>query len=281
MELRINGKTYSAPVSNNTWSLALPAADAQALPAAEAVNAQVVNNAGDKASAERPISHSLSAPTISINPIAGDDIINASEDDAPVTVSGATTGVEDGALISLLINGKTYTAVVNNNSWSVLVPVVDVQALDPSEAVVAKVSNQAGDEAEVTRALSHSGTAPTISIAPITGDDIINSSEDDAAVIINGTSSGIEDGQVISLLLNGQTYSATVSNNSWATSLPAQAAQALNAVETLEASGRNLAGDEARNQRSISHSLTAPASASTPWRAMTSSTAWKTTRPCG
>ena len=258
VELRINGKTYSAPVSNNTWSLALPAADAQALPAAEAVNAQVVNNAGDKASAERPISHSLSAPTISINPIAGDDIINASEDDAPVTVSGATTGVEDGALISLLINGKTYTAVVNNNSWSVLVPVVDVQALDPSEAVVAKVSNQAGDEAEVTRALSHSGTAPTISIAPITGDDIINSSEDDAAVIINGTSSGIEDGQVISLLLNGQTYSATVSNNSWATSLPAQAAQALNAVETLEASGRNLAGDEARSQRSISHSLTAP-----------------------
>ena len=70
------------------------------------MRAEVSNKAGDKASAERALSHSLNAPTLSINSIAGDDIINASEDDAPVLINGSTRWVEDGAQLNLSLNGK-------------------------------------------------------------------------------------------------------------------------------------------------------------------------------
>ena len=74
-----------------------------------------------------PSAHSaiaLNAPTLSINSIAGDDIINASEDDAPVLINGSTRWVEDGAQLNLSLNGKNYTALVNNNSWSITVPLL-------------------------------------------------------------------------------------------------------------------------------------------------------------
>ncbi|HEY6530636.1 MAG TPA: Ig-like domain-containing protein [Cellvibrionaceae bacterium] len=258
ISLSVNDKTYTTTAINNSWSIAVPAADAQALPAAEIISAQAINIAGDKAETQRAITHSNVAPTISIKPIAGDDIINAMEDDAPVLISGTTTQVEDGAKIEIIINGKTYETVVNNNNWSVLVPVQDVQALNPTEQVSASVTNKAGDEAEVSRTLTHSVNSPTISIAPVTGDDIINTAEDDTAVLISGTTALIEDGQILTLVINGKNYTATINNNAWLSEIPAADAQALKAVETVQATASNKAGDAASNQRIINHSLINP-----------------------
>ena len=83
-------------MSNNSWSLLLPAQDAQALDATESINASVVNKAGEKATAERSLSHSTTIPEVSINIIASDDIINTHEDDDLVAVSGTTAHVENG-----------------------------------------------------------------------------------------------------------------------------------------------------------------------------------------
>jgi hypothetical protein len=258
ISLTVNDKTYTTTAINNSWSIAVPALDAQALDAAETISAQATNKAGDTAETQRAITHSTVAPTISINPIAGDDVINATEDDAPVLISGKTTQVEDGAKIEIIINGKTYEALVNNNTWSVLVPVQDVQALNPTEQVSASVTNKAGDKADVTRALTHSANSPTISIAPVTGDDIINTSEDDSAVLISGTTALIEDGQILTLLINGKNYTTTINNNAWLSEIPAADAQALKAVETVQATASNKAGDAASNLRTINHSLNNP-----------------------
>ena len=59
----------------------MPAADAQALPATNAVTADVSDVASNPAvQATRPLTHDAIAPTITINAIATDDIINATED---------------------------------------------------------------------------------------------------------------------------------------------------------------------------------------------------------
>ncbi|HNG58898.1 MAG TPA: Ig-like domain-containing protein, partial [Cellvibrionaceae bacterium] len=258
LTVTVNGKNYSALVSNNSWSISMPALDAQALSASEIVKAEVSNKAGDKATAERAISHAAIAPTLSINAVAGDDIINASEDDAPVLISGKTTSVEDGAKLSLTLNGKNYEAVVNNNAWSISLPASDAQALDASELVAAKVSNKAGDLAEASRTISHSGTAPSIIINVIAGDDIINTSEDDASVVISGTTTLVEDGQAVQLSINGKNYLAIVTNNTWSTAISPADAQALKAAEIVSAQVTNKAGDKADATRSISHSVSAP-----------------------
>ena len=76
-----------------------------------------------------------SHPTITIIPIATDDIINALEDKAPVAIGGTTTGVEDGQTLTVTLHGITYTTTVTGNAWTVNVPATDAQALNPSETV--------------------------------------------------------------------------------------------------------------------------------------------------
>ncbi|WP_228720263.1 hypothetical protein [Acinetobacter portensis] len=59
------------------------------------VTADVSDKAGNPATqASNPISVDIAAPTIAITgPLAGDDVINATEKGQPLTISGTTTGV--------------------------------------------------------------------------------------------------------------------------------------------------------------------------------------------
>lgn len=184
-------------------------------------------------------------PIITISIIAGDDIINASEDDTAVTIGGATTDAPNGAHVSLDINGKTYSATVNNNSWSVLVPAADVQIFDATEQAVAQVTladNSAASE-KTTRSVAHVSELPRITIGVVAGDDIINSVEDDAAVIIQGTTTLAENGSKVEVLINNKEYLTTVTNNTWSIALPAADAQLLKPEEIISATVTNSVGN--------------------------------------
>lgn len=69
------------------------------------------------------------AAALAINPVAGDGVINATEDDADVTISGTSTDVADATPVSVTVNSKTYTGTVTSNAWSVTMPAADAQAL--------------------------------------------------------------------------------------------------------------------------------------------------------
>ncbi len=102
------------------------------------------------------------APAIAINTIAGDDIINGTEDNSDVTISGTTNGAEDGQVVTVRLNGKTYNGTVNTNAWSVTVPAADAQALGASETVTADVSDLAGNAAtQATKIIKYDATAPS------------------------------------------------------------------------------------------------------------------------
>ncbi|WP_394202571.1 Ig-like domain-containing protein, partial [Marinagarivorans algicola] len=254
----VNGKTYTATVFNNAWSTEMSAADAQALGAREGITANVSNTVGDVADeATRIIAHTVAPPVISINVVAGDDVINASEDDSDITLSGTTTNVEDGQTVTVTVNGKTYSATVKGNTWSTTLPAADAQALDATESITANVTNAAGDKAtEAARTVSHSVVLPTVTINAVAGDDVINASEDDSDITLSGTTTNVEDGQTVTVTVNGKTYSATVKGNTWSTTLPAADAQALDATENITANVTNAAGDKATEAaRTVSHSV--------------------------
>ncbi|HRL75322.1 MAG TPA: retention module-containing protein, partial [Candidatus Accumulibacter phosphatis] len=147
------------------------------------------------------------APTISIAIVAGDDVIDDAEDNS-VTLSGSTSGVENGQVVSVtLVNaGGTVvysgTATVSNNAWSI--PGVDLSALPDgaSYTVTASVADAAGNAATpATRPVSTiDTTAPTISIAIVAGDDVIDDAEDNS-VTLSGSTSGVENGQTVSVTL--------------------------------------------------------------------------------
>ena len=195
---------------------------AQALNPSEGVTVDVSDLAGNPAvQATRTLAHDAIAPTIVINPITTDDIINAVEDKSPVAIGGTTTGVEDGQTLTVTLHGITYTTTVTGNAWSVNVPATDAQALNASETVTADVSDLAGNPAvQTTRTVTHDAIAPTIVINPIATDDIINALEDKSPVAIGGTTTGAEDGQTLTVILHGITYTTTVTGNAWSLKRP-------------------------------------------------------------
>ncbi|MDB2606353.1 Ig-like domain-containing protein, partial [Zobellia sp.] len=114
-------------------------------------------------------------PTIAINVVAVDDIINATEDDSPVTISGTTTDVEDGQIATVVLNGTTYSPVVTAGVWTFDITATEAQALDATETITADVSNDAGNPAtQTTRDIQHDVTTPVITINVVAVDDIIN-----------------------------------------------------------------------------------------------------------
>ncbi len=66
--------------------------------------------------------------------------------------------------------------------------------------------------------------APVITITtPIAGDDVINAAEKGEGIVIEGTAEGAENGQIVTLTLNGTEFTATVTDEAW--SLPITAAE--------------------------------------------------------
>ncbi|MBA8579876.1 Ig-like domain-containing protein [Escherichia fergusonii] len=255
--LTINGQTYVAAVlADGTWSVGVPAVDVSAWPAgAVTITASGSTTAGNPVSVTHPVTVDLSAVAVSINAITADDVINAAEKGAALTLSGSTSGVEAGQTVTVTFGGKTYTAsVAANGSWSTTVPAADMAALrDGDASAQASVSNVNGNSATTTHAYSVDATAPTVTINTIAGDDILNAAEAGAALTITGSSTA-EAGQTVTVTLNGANYTGTVqTDGSWSISVPPADLSALTASNyTVSAA----VSDKAGNPTSVNHNLT-------------------------
>ncbi|GCV52706.1 BapA-related adhesin SiiEA [Escherichia coli] len=255
--LTINGQTYVAAVlADGSWSVGVPAADVSAWPAGTVtITASGNTTAGNPVSVTHPVTVDLTAVAVSINAITADDVINAAEKGAALTLSGSTSGVEAGQTVTVTFGGKTYTAsVAANGSWSTTVPAADMATLrDGDASAQASVSNVNGNSATTTHAYSVDATAPTVTINTIAGDDILNAAEAGAALTITGSSTA-EAGQTVTVTLNGTNYTGTVqTDGSWSVSVPPADLSALTASNYTVSAAVN---DKAGNPASVNHNLT-------------------------
>jgi hypothetical protein len=211
----LGGKTYTAPVVDGRWSLDVPADDVANLgEGGHTVTAEVSDRAGNAA---RPATGTVvvdtQAPTIAIDAIAGDGVINAAESGQPLTIGGSTDA-DDGQTVTVTLGGKTYTGAVSGGRWSVDVPAADVAALgDGDQTVTAAVSDPAGNAATpATRVVGVDGTAPTIAIDVIAADDVINAAERGQPLTLDG-STDAGDGQTVTVTFGGKTYTGTATDH--------------------------------------------------------------------
>ena len=66
--------------------------------------------------------------------------------------------------------------------------------------------------------------APTIAITGhLAGDDVINATEKGQPLTISGTTTGVENGQPLTVTAGAKTYTATVTDNAWSVTVPAEA----------------------------------------------------------
>ncbi len=251
----LNGVDYTTTVqANGSWSVTVPSADIGAITDGDyTITAAVADKAGNPASADRDVLVDTTVPQLTINTVSDDDVINSAEHAQALIVTGSVTGAAAGDVVTVTINNKDYTATLDTSGrWSVGVPAADVSALAAGDyTITAALTDKAGNSNSTTHEVEVNLTAPVLTIDTVSGDDVINSSEKTQDLTITGTASGLAAGAVVTVMLNGKAYSATVdTNGQWTTTVPAsEVGQLGEALYTVSAS----ATDSVGNSSSTSH----------------------------
>lgn len=162
---------------------------------------------------------------ITMDKIAGDDVINAAEaQSGKTTVSGTVSGegIHDGSVVSLQVNGNTLTAVVHDDKhghlvWSTKVSINDLHN-NPDIIATVMATDDNGNQGSAS-ASSHvvvdlSANAG-VTIDNIAGDNVLNARESlQPKMTVTGSVSGdVHPGDKVTLTVNGNPYAATVDNN--------------------------------------------------------------------
>ncbi len=253
----LNGVDYTTTVqANGSWSVTVPSADIGAITDdSYTITAAVADKAGNPALADRDVLVDTTVPQLTINTVSDDDVINSAEHAQALIVTGSVTGAAAGDVVTVTINNKDYTATLDaSGRWSVGVPAADVSALTAGDhTITAALTDKAGNSNSTTHEVEVNLTAPVLSIDTVSGDDVINSSEKTQDLTITGTASGLAAGAVVTVMLNGKAYSATVdTNGQWTTTVPAsEVGQLGEALYTVSAS----ATDSVGNSTSTSHTV--------------------------
>ncbi|HGG8763790.1 TPA: Ig-like domain-containing protein [Enterobacter cloacae] len=253
----LNGVDYTTTVqANGSWSVTVPSADLGSMVDGNyTISAAVSDKAGNPASADRDVLVDTTVPQLTINTVSDDDVINSAEHAQALMVTGSVTGAEAGDVVTVTINNKSYTATVDaSGNWSVGVPAADVSALTAGDyTITAALTDKAGNSNSATHDVEVNLTAPVLTIDTVSGDDVINSTEKTQDLTITGTATGLTAGAVVTVMLNGKAYSATVDDNGlWSTTVPAsEVGQLGEALYSVTAS----ATDSVGNSASTSHTV--------------------------
>nr|WP_258406991.1 VCBS domain-containing protein [Shewanella rhizosphaerae] len=166
--LAIGQQTYQGQVdSQGHFSVQVPGS---ALAGAHEINASLITTdlAGNQGSATE--SHQYRVDTqasIDMNPIAGDNMLQAGEQHQALTISGTVTNVEEGQRVTVSIGGQQYHANVHNGCWSTQLSAAEVDALPGgSLEIKAMVSDLAGNHAQMSSPLyvvDHANPIPSMS----------------------------------------------------------------------------------------------------------------------
>ncbi|MBS7815736.1 tandem-95 repeat protein, partial [Wohlfahrtiimonas chitiniclastica] len=106
----------------------------------------------------------VTKPEITIESIAGDQVITQLEKKDGFTVKGSTKGAEEGNTVTILVEGKSYTTTVGKDGkWSIDLPKEATQDLTDGKTytITASVTDKAGNQS------SEANSKATVNAAPI------------------------------------------------------------------------------------------------------------------
>ncbi|WP_345719102.1 Ig-like domain-containing protein, partial [Brenneria roseae] len=167
--------------------------------------------------------------SISIDTIAGDDIVNADEAGPTISVTGQVgDDVKAGDAVTVTVGSETYQTIVNTDgkTWSVNVP-GSVLAANSDISATVTTRDDAGNEttADATRSYTVDTSAPeaSISIDTIAGDDIINADEAGQTINVTGqVGDDVKAGDAVTVTVGSETYQTVVNTDgkTWSVNVP-------------------------------------------------------------
>ncbi|MER1969205.1 Ig-like domain-containing protein, partial [Castellaniella sp. GW247-6E4] len=207
--LTVNSVEYAGAVgADGAWTIAVAGSDLAASSSLD-VSVTTVDAAGNSTTSTTTHSYGVDtiAPelTVSVDPVTSDNVINAAESGASVDVTGKVTGeFNEGDVVTLTVGGTSLTGAVGaDGSWTIAVAGTDLAA---SDAVSVSVTSTDSAGNSTTATVSHDysvdTTAPelTVSVDPITADNVINAAEFGTSVNVTGQVTGeFNEGDVVTL----------------------------------------------------------------------------------
>jgi hypothetical protein len=164
---------------------------------------------------------------LSIDIVAGDDVVNLAESQTSQTISGRATGeFTAGDVVSFTLNGTVYsTSVTADGKWSVQVAGTDLaeEASIRATLVAHDAAGNAGNiVAEHGYTVALVPPVATLTISTIVNNDVVNAVKTTAEQTISGKASGeFKAGDVVSFTLNDVDYSTTVdASGNWSVKVP-------------------------------------------------------------
>ncbi|KAF9658840.1 Ig-like domain-containing protein [Tenacibaculum mesophilum] len=222
--LVINGNNYTGTVdASGNYSINVPGSDLAA-DTDTTVEASVATTDGSGNAGSANTNHvynvdtTAPVPTISVDNITADNIVNATEAGTTIAVTGTVGGdFNTGDTVTLVINGNTYTGTIDaSGNYSINVPGSDLAA-DTDTTVEASVATTDGSGNAGSANTNHvynvdtTAPVPTISVDNITADNIVNATEAGTTIAVTGTVGGdFNTGDTVTLVINGNNYTGTV-----------------------------------------------------------------------
>ncbi len=233
--------------SDGNWSLSLSGALSEG---SYSITTEGIDDFGNSSGQSAPFTLTIdtTAPTISSASFDFGSALNAAETGSAATLSVVTSGAEDDQVVTLTIDGNDYTGSVSSDAASITVSASALQALsEGTQAFTVNVSDLAGNAAtEFSSSFSVDTVAPTISSASFDFGSALNAAEDDSDGVLSVVTSGAEDDQVVTLTIDGNDYTGSVSSNAALITVSASALQALSeGTQAFTVNVSDLAGNAA------------------------------------
>ena len=212
VEVTLEGVKHSVKAgSDGKWSSVFTTAE---IPAGEydaTISVTSTDAAGNTETVNGTVRVDTSTSVTLDAPVAGDNIINASEATAGVTLTGTA---QAGSEVEVTLEGVSHTVTAGSDGkWSSLFTTAEIPAGEYESAFSVTSTDAAGNSATVDGTVQVD-TATTVTLdGPVAGDNIINASEATAGVTLTGTAQA---GSEVKVTLQGVAHTVTAgSNGQW------------------------------------------------------------------
>ena len=221
---------------------------------------------------------STTAPTVTIAPVDGTNVINAANAAGGVALGGSISGIAANSTFNVTVTDgasiKTYAATVNGTgtAWSATIPAGDATVLANGTATIAaQVSDAFGNPASFSQNVTVAESGPAIAINPVDGTNVINAANAAGGVALGGSISGIAANSTFNVTVTDgasiKTYAATVNGTgtAWSATIPAGDATVLaNGTATIAAQVSDAFGNPASFSQNVTVAESGPAIAINP-----------------
>lgn len=236
--------------SGTTWSITLTPKQIKAFgEGAETLQITTADSAGNVTKSTKNITVDTQAQAAVVDKVATDNIINAAESKAGVTISGTN---EKGSTVTL---NNLPTKVLSPTSWNLVLSDEQIKALGEGPEKLNIVTTDAmGNTIKSTQAITIDTLAPKATVVnKVATDNIINAAESKAGVTITGTNEADA-----TVTMNGLSTKA-VSPTSWNFTLTEEQIKAFGqGSETLNLVTTDAAGNTTPSSQDISVQLEPP-----------------------